>query len=62
MGKTGRCHRHAPRPSTPNELLDKPPKLGEIDNLWDESSVVWPITEEFDWCGEYKEGRDGVSN
>jgi len=49
-GRTGRCHRHAPRPSTPNELVDS----CECGDIWDQSLVAWPVTEEADWCGEYR--------
>ena len=41
----GRCHRNAPRPSTPNELEDAD---------WNVDSTVWPVTDAHDWCGEYK--------
>ncbi len=46
---SGRCHRYAPRPSAPVEVRNN----GD-DALWDYSLARWPITEEFDWCGEHK--------
>jgi hypothetical protein len=46
-----RCHRYAPRPSTPNELMVR---RDDFEcGLWNTSATVWPITEEDDWCGDW---------
>lgn len=58
--QTGRCHRHAPRPSTPNELAATPGPPGE--EWWDYDWAIWPVVEDSDWCGEHKRLSDDEIN
>lgn len=46
--RTGLCRRYAPRPITEfSELeIDK-------DGQSNSAPVCWPITSEWDWCGEF---------
>jgi len=58
----GRCHRHAPRPSTPNELMSQPP-AGTIEEVWwNEDFTWWPKTDSKDWCGEWKHYADSAQD
>lgn len=58
-GDTGRCHRHAPRPSTPNELVAQVPEddieAVTIGGIWNQDLTAWPKTDSGDWCGEWRQ-------
>jgi hypothetical protein len=47
---TGFCQRHAPHPKL---IEDKTSDLTAAQNLKHFYTVIWPITQGHDWCGEF---------
>ena len=53
--RTGLCRRYAPRPIT--EFSEIEIQMGGQSNF---APVCWPITSEWDWCGEFSIAEEEI--